>query len=331
MVNDADHTLKLELKDIRPPSNKRPVLVVLQGQPIGLTLQLDKGRVTIGRGSMCDIVLRDEVASRQHAEIYQLAVEAGCVEYYINDLGSTNGTYLNGQFVSSGQLLQDGDKVKVGNHLLKFALLDEFEAEFQERLHQMTQTDELTGLRSRRSLFADLDRMINQAVNRREKKIISVIMLDLDHFKMVNDGRGHLVGSHMIRDVGHIIGDIIGSVDRAARYGGEEYLAYVLGSIEEGVEVAENIRKGVENHEFSASPTDPSQTMRITISAGVSSFPAHGISALDLVQKADQALYRAKRSGRNQTCVFDESLDKPDTAHPMVDASAIIYGPADAQ
>jgi diguanylate cyclase (GGDEF)-like protein len=331
VVNDAEHTLKLELKDIRPPSNKRPVLVVLQGQPIGLALQLDKDRVTIGRGSMCDIVLRDEVSSRLHAEIYQLAVEAGCVEYYVNDLGSTNGTYLNGQFVSSGQLLQDGDKIKVGNHLLKFALLDEFEAEFQERLHQMTQTDELTGLRSRRSLFADLDRIINQAVNSSEKKDISVIMLDLDRFKMVNDGRGHLVGSHMIRDVGHIIRDVVGSVDRAARYGGEEYLAYVLGPLDEGVEVAERIREGVEGHAFSASPTDPSQTMRITISAGVAAFPIHGISALDLVQKADQALYRAKRSGRNQTCTFDESLDKPDTAHPMVDASAIIYGPADAQ
>jgi diguanylate cyclase (GGDEF)-like protein len=195
----------------------------------------------------------------------------------------------------------------------------------------MTQTDELTGLRSRRSLFAELDRLINQAVISQEQKSLSVIMLDLDHFKMVNDGRGHLVGSHMIRDVGHILRDVVGSADRAARYGGEEYLAYVLGSLEEGVEVAESIRKCVENHAFSASPTDPSQTMRITISAGVSSFPLDGISALDLVQKADQALYRAKRNGRNQTCVFDANLDKPDIAHPMVDASAIIYGPADAQ
>jgi two-component system, cell cycle response regulator len=330
-VSDAEHTLKLVLKDLQPSVNKRPVLVVIQGQPIGLTLQLEKERTTIGRGSLCDIVLRDDVASRFHAEIFQLVAEGGCVEYYVKDLGSTNGTYLNGQLVNSGQLLQDGDKIKVGNHLMKFALLDEFEAEFQERLHQMTQTDELTGLRSRRSLFADLDRLINQAVTSREQKNISVIMLDLDHFKMVNDGRGHLVGSHMIRDVGHILRDVVGSADRAARYGGEEYLAYVFGTLEEGVEVAERIRKGVENHAFSASPTDPSQTMRITISAGVSSFPLDGISALDLVQKADQALYRAKRNGRNQTCVFDADLDKPDIAHPMVDASAIIYGPADAQ
>jgi two-component system, cell cycle response regulator len=330
-VNDAEHTLKLELKDIRPSSTKRPVLVVLQGHPIGLALQIDKSQMVIGRGSMCDIVLRDEVASRTHAEIYQLVVEGGCLEYYVKDLGSTNGTFLNGQLVNSGQLLQDGDKVKIGNHLMKFALLDEFEAEFQERLHQMTQTDELTGLRSRRSLFADLDRMINQSVNSLEQKKISVIMLDLDHFKQVNDGRGHLIGSHTIRDVGHIIRDAVGSADRAARYGGEEYFAYVIGSIDQGLAIAEAIRKKVEGHPFAASTTDPSQTMHITISAGIAAFPQDGITALDIVQKADQALYRAKRSGRNQTCIFNEALDKPDTSHPMVDASAIIYGPADSQ
>ena len=228
-------------------------------------------------------------------------------------------------------MLQDGDKIKVGNHLMKFALLDEFEAEFQERLHQMTQSDELTGLRSRRSLFADLDRLINQTLNRKEETIISVIMLDLDHFKRVNDGRGHLIGSHTIRDVGHIIRDAVGSADRAARYGGEEYFAYVIGPLDQGTAVAEEIRKKVEAHPFSASTSDPTQIMHITISAGVASFPQDGISALDVVQKADQALYRAKRSGRNQTCIFDTNLDKPDTAHPMVDASAIIYGPADAQ
>jgi diguanylate cyclase (GGDEF)-like protein len=330
-VNDAEHTLKLELKDIRPSSTKRPVLVVLQGHPIGLALQIDKQNIVIGRGSMCDIVLRDEVASRTHAEIYQLEVEGGCLEYYVKDLDSTNGTYLNGQLINSGQLLQDGDKIKVGNHLMKFALLDEFEAEFQERLHQMTQTDELTGLRSRRSLFADLDRVINQSINSRDEKNICVIMLDLDHFKRVNDGRGHLIGSHTIRDVGHIIRDAVGSAERAARYGGEEYFAYVIDSLEQGLAIAEAIRKKVESHPFSGSTSDPTQIMHITISAGLASFPQDGLSALDLVQKADQALYRAKRSGRNQTCIFDEQLDKPDTSHPMVDASAIIYGPADAQ
>jgi diguanylate cyclase (GGDEF)-like protein len=335
-VSDAEHTLKLELKELgitlsRKNPVKRPVLIVLKGQALGQTLQVNKTQTIIGRGSMCDVILRDDVASRQHAEVFTLEAEAGCYEYYIKDLNSTNGTFLNGARLKDDQLLQDGDKIKIGAHLLRFGLLDELEAEYQERVHKMTQTDELTGLRSRRSLFADLDRLVNQLLSGGESKEISVIMLDLDFFKKVNDGRGHLVGSHTIRDVGHIIRDAIGSADRAARYGGEEYLAYVIGTLKEGQEIAERIRSEVEVHEFAGSTSDPKQIMRITISAGVATFPRDGVTALDLVQKADQALYRAKRNGRNQTCVYDVKLDQPDTAHPMLDASAIIYGPADAQ
>jgi diguanylate cyclase (GGDEF)-like protein len=306
------------------------VLVLLQGHPLGLTIQLDKERTIIGRGTTADMVLRDEIASRQHAEIIRLDSEESS-EYYITDLDSTNGTFLNGTKVTSQQLLQDGDKIKIGNHVMKFAMLDEFEAEFQERLHQMTQRDELTGLRSRRSLFAEIDRRITQAVSSGDRQPITILMMDLDFFKRVNDGRGHLIGSHTIREVGHIIRDCLGSPDCAGRYGGEEYLAYVEGEREQGVEVAEKIRQTVEAHPFPASTTDDTQKMHITISLGVASFPADGVAALEIIQKADQALFRAKMSGRNRTCAYDPELDKPDSFHQMIDASAIIYGPADAQ
>jgi two-component system, cell cycle response regulator len=331
-VSDAEQTIKLDVREVTPRSkSKRPVLVVLQGHAIGQTVTLDKSCITIGRGSQADLVIRDEIASRLHAEIIRLEVEGAITEYYVNDLSSTNGTYLNGTKITGQQLLEDGDKVKIGNHLMKFALLDEFEAEFQEKLHQMTQRDELTGLRSRRSLFADLDRRITQEARSASPQPLSVLMMDLDFFKRVNDGRGHLVGSHTIRDCGHIIRDVVGSADRAARYGGEEYLAFVVGPRDKGLEIAERIRTTVEAHPFEASPTDKSQTMNVTISLGVASFPDDGITALELVQKADQALYRAKLSGRNRTCVFDPEIDRPDSFHQTVDESAIIYGPADAQ
>src|SRR6185503_17727500 len=198
------------------------------------------------------------------------------VEYYVSDLGSTNGTFLNGTKVTTQQLLEDGDKIRVGSHMMKFALLDEFEAEFQERLHQMTQHDELTGLRSRRSLFADLDRRVTQEARANNPEPISVLMMDLDFFKRVNDGRGHIVGSQAIRDTGRIIRDVVGSADLAARYGGEEYLAYIIGEREQGHEVAERIRKTVEEHPFPASASDKSQIMHVTISLGVASFPEDG-------------------------------------------------------
>ena len=330
-MSDAERTVKLDLREVALPITKRPVIVILQGQSIGQTVKLDKERTIVGRGSQADLVLRDEIASRQHAEIRCLSMEDDCVEYYVSDLDSTNGTFLNGTKVTSQQLLQDGDKIKVGNHLIKFAMLDDSETEFQEKLHEMTQRDELTGLRSRRSLFAELDRRIMEASRKAEVEQISALMMDIDFFKRVNDGRGHIVGSHTIRDVGHIIRDVVGSADLAARYGGEEYMAYVIGPPERGFEIAEAIRKTVESHPFPASTIDPSQTMHITISLGVATFPADGEGALEIVQKADQALFRAKLSGRNRSCVFDSDVDKPDSFHQPLDASAIIYGPADAQ
>ena len=330
-MTDAEHTIKLHVSDIPKPTAKRPVLVFLQGQTLGMSVQLEKERTVIGRGTQADVMLRDEIASRLHAEIARLSVEDEIAEYYINDLGSTNGTFLNGSRVTDSQLLEDGDKIKVGNHLMKFAMLDEFEAEFQERVHQMIQRDELTGLRSRRSLFADLDRVINEANRSDAPPLIAVLMLDLDFFKRVNDGRGHLVGSHTIRDVGHILRDTLGSADLAARYGGEEFLAYVYDTREGGLEVAEKIRKEIEAHPFPASTIDPTKTMHITISIGVAAYPEDGTKALDLIQKADQALYRAKLSGRNQTCVFDPKIDRPESFRQNLDSSAIMYGPSDAQ
>ena len=330
-MSDAEHTLKLDLNEIGRSSAKRPVLVVLQGQSLGLTFQLEKEYTVIGRGSQSDMVLRDEIASRQHAEVVRMDAGGDCIEYYVRDLGSTNGTFLNGSRLLSQQLLQDGDKIKVGNHLLKFAMLDEFEAEFQERLHQMTQRDELTGLRSRRSLFVEIDREVAQSARSPVPWPVSVLMMDLDFFKRVNDGRGHLVGSHTIREVGQIIRESVGSADRAARYGGEEYLAFVLGSAQQGFEVAEIVRKRVEQHPFPASTTDRTQTMRITISVGVATFPNDGSTALELILRADQALYRAKLTGRNLTCAYDPISDRTDAGKQALDAFAIIQGPADAQ
>lgn len=331
-MGDAEQTLKLDLREIvRTSGERRPVLYVLQGHSLGMTFHLKNARTIIGRGSDVDLVLKDVLASRQHAEIVRLTAQGGCVEYFLRDLGSTNGTLLNSSHVTTDRMLQDGDKIKVGEHLLKFAMLDDFEAEFQERLHQMIQRDELTGLMSRRSLFAELDREVGLARRSSQPGTLTVLMLDLDFFKQVNDAHGHLIGSQTIRAVGHIVRDAVGSADLAARYGGEEYFAYVRGPCEEGIAVAERIRTDVERNSFSASLTDSKKIVRVTISIGIASFPRDGVTALEIVRKADQALYRAKVSGRNRTCIYDPSVDDPNPSDLTGDSSAIIYGPADAQ
>ena len=124
-MNDLDPTSRLK-EDVGATSvTKYPVLTVLQGESVGLTVRIEHDRTVIGRGANADLVLNDTVASRQHAEIVG-ACEAG-IELRLRDLASTNGTFLNGSQIESDQLLQDGDKIRIGKHLLKFAMLDEVE------------------------------------------------------------------------------------------------------------------------------------------------------------------------------------------------------------
>lgn len=304
--------------------DRRPVLVVLHGSEIGRTLSLGRAPVVIGRAPESDLVLRDDATSRRHAVVVATA-ERG-LEFALEDLGSTNGTLLNGAPVTRPTALRDGDKIQVGTHLLKFAWLDAPELEFQQRLHGMTQRDDLTGLRSRRSLFAELEHELARA-----PRPVAVVMLDLDHFKSVNDAYGHLVGSQTVRAIGDVIRRCAGGDDRAARYGGEEYLIWVEGGREAGLALAERIRAAVEATRFAAVPGGSDETLRVTLSAGVAFHPEDGADALALVQKADRALYRAKRSGRNRVCAHDPALDAADPAQREVDLRRLVQGPAEAQ
>jgi DNA-binding winged helix-turn-helix (wHTH) protein len=122
-------TVKLEAKKAPRSAARRPVLVVLQGESIGLAVGLEGERTVIGRGSQSDIVLKDELASRQHAEVFRAAGKHEQPDYYVQDLLSTNGSYVNGKILRSPRLLHDGDKIKIGNHLIVFSLLEDAEAE----------------------------------------------------------------------------------------------------------------------------------------------------------------------------------------------------------
>src|SRR5260370_16974562 len=95
------------------PTARRPILVVIQGQCLGTSVGLTKESLIIGRGSTADLVLRDDVASRQHAEIRGMESQDGCVEYYLTDMESTNGTYLNGLKIPREHLLQPRDTKKI--------------------------------------------------------------------------------------------------------------------------------------------------------------------------------------------------------------------------
>ncbi|MEO6779121.1 MAG: sensor domain-containing diguanylate cyclase [Gemmatimonadaceae bacterium] len=168
------------------------------------------------------------------------------------------------------------------------------------RLEALAHTDPLTHLLNRRALtirlVAELERV------RRYNSPLTMLMLDLDLFKNVNDTYGHLVGDEVLRGIAMILQRSVRSVDMVARYGGEEFVVVLPETGETGaVAFAERIRQRAEQHNFEAAR---SAIVKVTVSIGVSCFPSpHVDSAEDLFARADAALYRAKQRGRNQVCV----------------------------
>lgn len=166
--------------------------------------------------------------------------------------------------------------------------------------------DPLTGLKTRHYLEEELERNLNAiftegSVQRREKfgyKNLSVLFLDIDHFKKINDTFGHEAGDKVLQSVANTIKEKLRSGDTVARWGGEEIVAELLGATEDGAEKkAEEIRQAVENLKFYE------KELKVTISCGIAS-AEKGISPRELIHRSDQALYAAKNSGRNQVVTY---------------------------
>lgn len=291
-----------------PLTERRPVLISLRGESLAVPIPLERDSVVLGRALDADVRVNDTRASRLHA---RLSVErdsvSGQQRWRLTDLGSTNGTLVNGSRVTE-TLLREGDKIVIGDQLFRFDLLDEIDREFQQQIHRLLAHDELTGLLTSKSFFSELRHEAAQA--EAESRPFCVLMMDLDHFKEVNDTFGHLVGSRTLEEVGTVIKRALRSGDVAARFGGEEFAAFLLDAdYAQALVAAERVRSAVENHQFPASrEKSDSKVHRITISIGISAFPDDAKDPIHLVELADSALYRAKRSGRNRICSYRASL-----------------------
>ena len=165
------------------------------------------------------------------------------------------------------------------------------------RLEELATTDALTRLINRRALLERLSVEVDRA--RRFKSQLSLLMLDLDHFKQVNDVRGHLAGDDILRQMGTLLAGVVRTIDVVARYGGEEFVLILPETSTEGAAVfAERLRERVAEEPFEL---DGAKGFHLTCSIGVATFPSpHVASTEDLFARADEALYRAKSGGRNQ-------------------------------
>ena len=291
-------------------NERRPALVALSGELMAVPIPLERNEVTIGRALEADVRLNDSRASRLHARItIQRNADTNDTVYCLADLGSTNGTLVNGELITE-TFLHHGDKILIGEHLFRFDMLDEIDREFQQQIHRLLAHDELTGLLTSKSFFSELRRESARAEE--GARPFCVLMMDLDHFKEVNDTYGHLVGSKTLEETGRIIKQALRAGDVASRFGGEEFAAFLLdANYAQGLVAAERVRLALEQHEFPASRIDSpggETTHRITISIGVAAFPDDATDPIHLIELADSALYRAKRSGRNRICAYRPSL-----------------------
>jgi two-component system, cell cycle response regulator len=302
-VTDDDRTA------VRRPNVKltggatRPCVVVLSGCHVGAVRRLDVPTLLIGRGSECDLALQDDGVSRRHAKIIQYGNGAVTVK----DLGSTNGTFVNGRPVTT-TTLEDGDRIQLGSiTILKFSIQDELEDQVQQRLYDAAMRDGLTGAYNRRFFEEELSRALAHAA--RHKNALSLLLLDLDHFKLINDSFGHPAGDAVLREVATRLSDAIRHEDVLCRVGGEEFAVVARStSAESALVLGDRLRARV-----AGAPINYRQhVISVTTSIGIAEFdPArHGTPDL-LLRVADNALYRAKEAGRNRTCLGSSTVSSP--------------------
>ena len=187
--------------------------------------------------------------------------------------------------------------VKAAVAAIKRAQALESTREDNRRLEALATTDPLTRLLNRRALLERLSIEVDRA--HRYGSSLSLLLLDIDHFKAINDTAGHLVGDGVLRQLGELLAYSVRTADVVARYGGEEFVVILPEtSSDGGVIFAERLRDTVERHAFDVSSEEP---LHLTASIGVATFPSPRVeSTEDLFARADEALYRAKSGGRNQ-------------------------------
>jgi diguanylate cyclase (GGDEF)-like protein len=254
---------------------------------LGLRLPLH-AEALLGRDASCDLVLSLEDVSRRHARVF-----ADGPGYAVEDLGSTNGTYVGRDRVKRRRL-SSGDLLGIGSAALKFLAADDPEAAYHDVLGRRAREDPLTGLANRASFDETLSRAFSGA--RRYRRPLSLLLLDIDWFKRVNDVHGHAAGDLVLRQLARLLSGLVRREELLARIGGEE-LAVMLpdAGLEAARALGERIRAAVE-----ANPIDyQGAAIRITVSGGAATLAPEDTGPEALSARADARLYEAKAAGRN--------------------------------
>jgi len=272
-----------------------PTLVVYGGPAQGQLFSLRAGETIIGRSISATVPIVDDQASRRHCRIR--IVDAIAQDATLEDLGSTNGTFLNGVPVVGVVPLVAGDRIAIGGHLLRFVTMDSVERAFHQELVALGTLDPLTNLPNRRAILGDLNNVFD--LSRRHGRSMAVVLCDLDHFKHINDELGHPAGDEVLKTFAARIRGVLRDSDSAGRIGGEEFLLVLPETDLQGAGLlAERLRSALANEPVLL----PSGQRAVTCSLGYGCPKASDPDSGALVARVDEALYKAKGQGRNRAC-----------------------------
>jgi two-component system cell cycle response regulator len=269
-------------------------LVQIYGPDLGKKYVLDGSvEFTVGRGENAHIVLELDNVSRRHCSFITRDDKV-----FIRDDGSTNGTYLNNIEVRGETALRSGDLIKIGSAIFKFLFggeLGSIEAQYHEEIYRLTIIDGLTQVYNKRYLLEFLDREMARCG--RHGRALSIVMIDVDHFKRINDTYGHLAGDYVLRELASQIKTRIRREECFARYGGEEFVLVLPETgHDNSVYLAEKLRKMIEVHRF----VFEGKEIKVSFSGGVADMQPQDEGPEGFIQVADGRLYEAKRAGRNR-------------------------------
>jgi diguanylate cyclase (GGDEF)-like protein len=262
-------------------------LVMIYGPNLGRRFPLGV-ETKLGRGADNDIVIDMDNVSRAHATVRQK--EDG---FYLEDLDSTNGSYVNDVEVKADRL-RNGDLMKIGGAILKFIQGGNIEALYYEEIYRMTIVDGLTQIHNKRYFLEFLDREMARCS--RYDRPLSLVMFDIDHFKQVNDTYGHLAGDFILRRVAELVSKHVRKEELFARYGGEEFAIIMPETTGKKAGIfCEKIRRMIESTPF----LYEGKEIKVTISLGLATMGRHR-ETLAFIKAADDFLYAAKGNGRNR-------------------------------
>ena len=289
----SHHTTTRVVVPTGGPAPRDPAcLVVVNGAQLGLEARIADQPLLIGRADDAGLTIRNTSVSRRHCWI----VRDGD-GYVVEDLGSTNGVFVNGQKVQRLGL-RDGDRLRVGHCELKFFGEGSAEASYHRELLNQAVFDALTGFYNRRQSREMLEHAFDRGRN--DAGNLRLMILDLDHFKPVNDQHGHLAGDRVLAGFAALVKRELDPETVSGRLGGEEFVVFSSHlSMSEFCALAESLRATLQATEM---PIDDG-SVRITVSIGIAQQSPDMRAAADLLRAADGALYKAKLGGRNRIVV----------------------------